>query len=173
MPCNLYNLASGCWDEIGQPTAISVGYISGWFINNIGKLNNAIITAYSGVGDTGNNINTGIDPCLGDAESDIFKELYKVQYYDRQVNSFLGAAALSPWTEIKDDVSSIRRISQNDIAKTYVSLRKEAQENLNNMIFAYQRNHANTVVVNMGSPAEVIPWQQANSINQDRGMPLY
>jgi len=162
MSCDLYNLASGSWDEIGQPTAISIGYISGWYINNIGKLNNAIITSYSGIG------GTGIDPCLGAEESDIYKELYKVQYYDRQASSFLGAAGVSLWTEIKDDVSAVKRLSPNEIAKTFINLRKEAQKNLDNMIFAYQRNNAKTVVIDMGSPTEVILWGSDGTINQDR-----
>ena len=172
MACDLYNLSYSTWEEIGQPTAIAISYISGWYMNNVGKLNNALITAYSGVGVSSCGRATGIDPCLGDNEGDIFKELYKVQYYDRQVNSFLGAAALSPWTEIKDDVSSIRRISQNDIAKTYINLRKEAQANLNDMIFAYQRNNARTIVMDMGSPTESIPWGNSIAINQDRSYHL-
>ncbi len=149
MSCDyIYNLASGIWEEIGSPTSQSINYISGWLVNNVGTLNNRINTCYSGDG------SGCIDPAIDIEEQGIYKEIYKLNYYTLMVTSSIGAAALSTWVELKDDVSSIRRISPNEFAKVYLQLKKEANAELNELIFDYQRNHATVGVINMG-----VPWE--------------
>jgi hypothetical protein len=152
MSCDyIQTLASGIWDDIGQPTAVSVSYISGWLVSapNIGKLNNAINTCYSGVSGC-------IDPVLSEDEQAIYKDIYLSSYYGRQATSFLGAAGVDSWLEIKDDVSSIKRQNKNEISKSFIALQKQVQEDLKDKIFAYERNRVVIGHIGMGNGSEIV-----------------
>lgn len=157
---DIYILASGTWEELGSPSAPSIGYISGWFTSyaGIGKLNNTLNTCYSGMSGC-------LSPDIGAAESAIYKELYKISYYDGRIAAATNAALTDSWLELKDDVSSIKRHNKNEVAKTFVSLRKEAYENLKDMIFSYQQNNSAAAFVNMGENNEINPYSNANFEN--------
>lgn len=146
---DIYNNAFNVYQELGSPTIVSVSWVSGWFYSNIGKLDNSLNLCVSGL--SGNFI-----PTLGYEEWDIFKTLYKISYYDRQVNSSLGNAAALPWTMLQDDVSKIQQTSPNEFAKTWIMLRKSTIDELKDMIWKYQQNHAVIGVINMG-----VPWESA------------
>jgi len=60
--------------------------------------------------------------------------------------------------ELKDDVSSIKRHNKNEVAKTILGLRKDAYDNLKDMIFSYQQNHSPAGFVNMGENNEINPF---------------
>ena len=136
----IYNEAYQVWQELGSPTIISVGWISGWFYNNIGKLDNSLNLCSTGVTGTFN-------PPLGPLEWDIFKTLYKINYYDRMILNSLGAGAASPWVMLQDDVSKIQRTSPNEFAKTYLALKKQSVEDLKEMIWLYERNGVEVGVI--------------------------
>jgi len=154
---NILILASGTWEELGSPSAPSIGYISGWFTSNagIGKLNNTLNICYSGVSGC-------LSPEIGSAESAIYRELYKISYYDGRVSSATNAALTDSWLELKDDVSTIKRHNKNEVAKTFVSLRKESYDNLKDMVFSYQQNNAAAQFVNMGNNNEINPYSNTD-----------
>jgi vacuolar-type H+-ATPase subunit F/Vma7 len=161
MSCKyIYNLASGIWEDIGQPTATSIQYISGWLVadSNLGKLNNAVNTCYSGVSGC-------VDPVISGDEQAIYKDLYLISYYGRQATAFLGAAGIDQWLEIKDDVSSIKRQNKNELSKSFIALQKQTQEDLRDKIFAYERNRAQPAVIDMGSGDEIVYQDYVNERN--------
>ena len=138
---DIYNNAYNVWTELGNPTIVSVSWVSGWFYNNIGKLDSSLNLCVSGL--SGN-----FTPSLGLEDWDIFKTLYKINFYDRMVLNSLGAGAVSPWVMLQDDVSKIQRTSPNEFAKTWMSLKKEAVIELKDQIWHYQQNHACVGVIN-------------------------
>lgn len=165
MSCDyIYSLASGIWEEIGEPVSISIPYISGWLTNdsNLGKLNNLINVCYSGVSGC-------IEPPLGSDESAIYKEIYKDNYYKRQVSNSLNSAgsAAGAWVELKDGTSSIKRHAKTDIAKIFVALQAESAAAIKDMASSYNINRANPLGVDMGSNTEDVYKNYEN--NLDRG----
>lgn len=162
MSCDyIQTLASGIWDDIGQPTATSVSYISGWLVSdaNLGKLNNALNSCYSGVSGC-------VDPIISGDEQAIYKDIYLISYYGRQAAAFLGAAGVDTWLEIKDDVSSIKRQNKNELSKSFIALQKQTQEDLKDKIFAYERNRVNPSVTDMGNGSEIV---YTDYVNERRG----
>jgi hypothetical protein len=152
MSCDyIFSLASGIWDEIGQPTAIAPLYISGWLVSdsNLGKLNNAINTCYY-------NLSGCIEPALGTDEQAIYKDIYLISYYRGRATATLNTAVSDSWLELKDDVSSIKRQNKNEISKTFTVLSRETMEDLSDKIYAYQRNRSEVGVISMGSGGEIV-----------------
>lgn len=76
---------------------------------------------------------------LSGIDKAIYKEIFNVSYWQRGINSSLGAAAYDTWVEIREFDSSIKRINKNELAKSYTSLLKNAQDNLKYIIFQYQK----------------------------------
>ena len=159
MPCQdyIFTLASGTWEEIGSPTSPSVNYISGWYTSaaSVGKLNTALNTCFSGVSGC-------IYPEIGDEEAAIYKELYKISYYDMKVAQATNSALSDSWLELKDDTASIKRHNKNEVAKTLISLRKDSYTNLKDLIFSYQQNNSAARFVNMGDNNEINPFSSAD-----------
>lgn len=140
-------VASGLWEDMGEPTNVSVSYISGWLSFNIGKLNNWIGTNYSGVSngfvsmDYYGNLNSG----LGAEELDIYKMLFWYAFYSRALVQSLGAASVDPVIEIQDDSSIIRVINKNELSKTWMQAKKDIQEDITQAVRLYKDNHSNPV----------------------------
>lgn len=141
---NINCLASGLWEDLGEPTNISIPYISGWLNWNIGKLNNNIATDFSGVNgvftytdDSGNMV--GMAP----EEIDIYKMMFWYAFYSRALVQSLGAASVDPVIEVQDDASVIRVINKNELAKTWLMAKKDIQEDINLACRLYKDNHSN------------------------------
>lgn len=106
-------------DDTTTPT----GMVTSWLRNNLGSLNLRINGEYSLSGDC-------IVPDFSTNVSGIYTEMYYCAYFAKQANKFLGGAAYD-WTEIRgDEQGSIRRVSKNEVAKTFRLLSKDCQENL-------------------------------------------
>lgn len=140
MYSSIQELSSGLYEELGNPSGISVAYVSGWLCNNLGSLNIAIHTAYTGVSGT-------ISPWPGQEEQDILKELFTIKFYERSAASALNAAGYDTWVEIADDGSRVRRVSKNDLAKSFQSQKRESETRLLRLVASYNQNGANPVQV--------------------------
>lgn len=130
---NITTLSNQTFIEIGSPSGTTpLSYVSGWYLYNLGTLNNLITSSYSGVsGD--------FSPELGDEEGMVYKEAFKLEYYDRLASQSLCANSVD-WVSIQEGDSVIRRASSNDKAKTYISLRDKSNLKLNLMINLYRSN---------------------------------
>jgi hypothetical protein len=74
--------------------------------------------------------------------SGIYTEMYYCYYYNKQANKNLGASAYD-WTEIQgDEQGTIRKVSKNEIAKTFRSLSKDCRENLDKLTDWYAENES-------------------------------
>ena len=127
-------LSEELYVEIDSPSGISVPYVKQYLLNNIGALNNYLGTSYSGV--TG----TILPQISGDAQV-IYKQIFQTHWYDRSVKTSLGAGAYD-WSEISEGDSRIRRVSKNELAKSYIVLKKDSQEVLTQMINYWRSNKA-------------------------------
>lgn len=131
--------------ELEDSSSVSVSGISYWLRSNIGRLNNVIYTNFnkpaSGAGGFYQGVTSGTSD-MTDKEKDIFKLIYEIKYYDYQIRSSLGAASLDPIVEISSDGAKVRKVSRNDIGKTWLSLRKDANDALTKRIFAYTYNES-------------------------------
>jgi hypothetical protein len=131
----IVDVADECYRELLTPDDISIPNIAFWLENNLKQLNILIGTSY-----VLNESTHEANPELGDSEASILKYLYMIYYYDRLVRSSLGAAQFG-FSELSDGDTTIRWVSKNEIAKTYVSL-KSALENRLNRMLNYYRNDA-------------------------------
>ena len=132
---NVADIADEIFRELGEPEDVSIPSISFWLTSNIGKLNNLIDTAYVIEDEE-------ISPAIADDEKAIYKLLYIISYYSRQVNKNLGAAAYSTILEVKEGNRTVRRANKNDIAKTYRSLVSDYNEDLMAQVLNYKMNRA-------------------------------
>ena len=115
---------------------VAIPAIDFWLRNNIGQLNSRLDTA---VIITDNDFS----PQLNEEEKDIFKAIYQIYWLNRLIKNNLGAAAYAgEVTQIKEGNRTIVGTNKNDVAKTYVMLKKDAVQELNFLIQAYKFNRS-------------------------------
>lgn len=135
MSSYLADLAATVWEEIDQPTDVSIENIHGWFIANVGKLNSYLDTCFVAVD------GTGISPEMTNRETAILAQLYKIKYYERMVSTNLGAGAYSI-SELRDGDTVIRTTSKTELAKTYKDIKAQEQGVLKDLVNAYKRDQS-------------------------------
>ncbi len=133
----IVDIADELFRELGEPTDISIPSISFWLRTNINKLNNLINTSYI----LNNNleiVNQEGETIDSDAVA-IFKCLFTIEYYNRQIRKNLGAAANDAIIQVSSDGATVRSIDKNNISQTYLDLRKTESEQLQNLLNGYRR----------------------------------
>ena len=146
------DFASGVYEDIGSPSTPTVVSISGWAENNIGLLNIVIDTCYiTASGD--------FYPAMGNQESGIYQEMYKVKHYERQLQyavsnvAVKGTGSALDWVELRDGDSVVRRANPAEFARIYRGLKSDAQKELNDLVETYRAN--------LGQPQQIVgdEWQ--------------
>ena len=161
-PNTVADIASEIKLDIESDSTLTESYIATWIRNNIGMLNNAIGTCY--IIDE----NLELSPCINNDEKDILKWLFLCRYYDRQANQNLGASAYS-WTRMEEGDSKFQRVSNNEVAKTFLQLSKQCKESLATITNFYKRNRAlptslssatspQTMLVRVADPHTPVSW---------------
>lgn len=137
MSCDFSDISWAIWEDIGQPSAITVDAIKARLESNyfVGKLNNLIGTCYSF-------INGVCTPEMGNEEQAIYAELYKNNYYSLKIMENLGAGGLG-FTTIKEGDTTITKVSPTEIAKNIQVLKNNSDESLRNLIYSYSSNNSN------------------------------
>lgn len=125
--------------DLDSPTDVSVAAISFWCRSKCGDLNNLIGTSYSLTDD-----GLELTPLLGFEESAILKAMYLVYYHEKNVRANLGAAAYNTALEISSDGSVVRMVNKNEIAKSFLSLKRESSDYLNKLVNLYKSGKGNT-----------------------------
>ena len=80
-------IAQEIYIELGTPEDVSNSSIQYWLRTNVGKINILLNDSFS--------INTGTNefsttPNFGELEKSIYKKLYNIHYYDRQILNLVG-----------------------------------------------------------------------------------
>lgn len=121
--------------ENGEPSFTSIPAISYWIRAKIGELNNLIYTDFV--------INTDLEIVDGEGieipidAMAIIKKMYLVYFYGRVIANNLGSAGVDVAIEISSDGSTIRNANRNDIARTYLNLKRDEEANLDTLIKGY------------------------------------
>lgn len=134
--------ATGLWLDLGSPTDLSPGVISGWVCqpHTIGKLNTLLETCFSGSGYSGvGSANTDVIPDLTEAEFGILDAMYRITYYQRLVRNIAGGGGIFPVTSLSEGDSEIRYESPAALARIYSDNLKTAQDDLKYQVNAYIR----------------------------------
>jgi len=142
MSCQyIFDFASGLWsNELGSPSNVTVTTISGWATSNyiLGQLGNLTFQCFSG--------SDGCPvPALGPSELSILSEMYKITYYNGLVKSSLGAGGTRKVQELVEGDSRIKWQNDNETAKIYSNLGKDAANNLKYLVRSYNQGNKNQV----------------------------
>lgn len=130
-PAALSTWADRILDSLDE-TGISNASVVTWMQNNLYRLNLAVGTGFVC------NSSGYIEPDMNQYESGIYEQQYFCYYYKKKANQFLGAAGYD-WTEIRGEQDgSIRKVSRNEIARTYMTSAKTCQDSLAELIKWYQ-----------------------------------
>lgn len=144
------DIANEIYKELGEPSDAAIPAIAFWLLSNIGKLNNLLDTEYF-------ILEASISPDLGESEKTIYKLLYEIAYYNRQVNKNLGAAAYTSIMEVKEGNRTVKRTNKNDVAKTYRSVVGDLNSDLEGQVLSYKMNRADPLQIIVANPILVDP----------------
>lgn len=137
MSCEyIYEFSNNFWTyELGCPDTVSRTSISGWVTSSytLGTLSNLTLSCFSGVSGC-------VQPQLGPPEFAILSEMYKTKYYAGLAESHLGAGGTRRTLEIAEGDSKIKWQNQNESAKVYNDMAKQAREQLKSLTRSYQVN---------------------------------
>ena len=131
---NFSGLAGYTIEQLGSPSGLLTGQVVDYFKYNIGQLNGLIQSSYIPSGEF-------VSPELDYAGSGFYSQLYICNYYTKQINANLGVSAYD-WSEIKEGDSFVRRVSKNEIAKTYRGLAADCQATLRDASMQYRVTRA-------------------------------
>lgn len=138
--------ATGIWDDLSQPTEISVGSISGWVIQpqTVGKLNNLIGSCFQPTGyDTSvtGSYNYDVTPEIGDEEYGILNEMYQLSYFQMLMRRTAGAGGTQRIVQsLSEGDSKITYVSAAQLARVYSDNIKEINKRINYLVNAYNVN---------------------------------
>ena len=135
---NLGDLATSINNiEFDSATSPSVASISGWLENNLGKLNTALYTSFSGV--------SGEVSGLLLEEQNIYKEMYLYDYYTKQTrNTIRGIADDTNGNilSVRDGDNAITFVNKNEVSKVYKGLAQDSYNALEGLVAKYNSYQA-------------------------------
>ena len=125
-------------NEFDSDTSMAtLAQVSGWFENNIGELNTLLFTSFSGSGEAGQETHV-FHPTMGLEESGIYKKLYLKHFYQKKARNVLkGIDSSVDFITLREGDSMITRTNKNEIAKVYRGFAKDATEELEKAVYAY------------------------------------
>lgn len=92
MTTKIVDIADEIYRELGEPSDISIPFIAFWLRTNLGKLNILIDKNY-----TINTIDLEVEAISPETftitEKAIFKKMYNISYYDRQIIKLIGRSS--------------------------------------------------------------------------------
>jgi hypothetical protein len=131
------DIANEIYNELDSPSDLSIPPITFWLQSNIGNLNNLLGTSYS--------LNTTtyeFNEDLNDNVKSIFKKIYYVHYYEKQIRKHLGAASVDTVLEVESDGARVKKLNKNDIAKSFRDLLRDTKATLKEEINSYKQGNS-------------------------------
>jgi hypothetical protein len=130
----LTDLSDNIFRNLGEPDSLSIPRIAFWLVGRIGELNVLLNTKI-----VYDETLQEFSPELTNEQASIFGLMYSVSFFTRLINVNLGAGAFD-WSEISDGDTTIRRVSRNEISKTYTQVRNQLQVEFSDLVFYYKNN---------------------------------
>jgi hypothetical protein len=158
MPNEFLTLANSVFvNEFDSDTDMAtLSVISGWFEHNLGELNTLIFTSFSGSGTPATSTHV-VKPSMGLEESGIYKKIYLKHFYQKKARNVLkGIDSSVDFITLREGDSMITRTNKNEIAKVYRGFAKDATEELEKSVYAYNYYNAQPRQV-VGSDVRVSP----------------
>lgn len=146
IPVKIIDIADELYREMGEPNDLSLSSIAFWLRTNLGDLNITINKDFI-LTETDLEIESPSGEIFGLTEKSIFKMLFSIHYYERLLRNALGAASTDSVIEINQNGFSARKINKNELAKTYVQLRKQIYEELMELTKNYNLNEGKPLQV--------------------------
>jgi len=138
MTTKIVDISDELFNELGEPDDISIASVAFWLRTNIGSLNVLINKDYSinqstlEIESSENNFTIN--------EKSIFKKLYIIHYYDRQLRKTLNSISLDSVVSISDEGSSVTKVNKNELSKTFSSIKKQEMLELKTLLDKYELN---------------------------------
>ncbi len=115
--------------EFDSQTGITTfSQISGWFSVNIGSLNTLLHTSFEGV-----------DPDIDAEAGSIYRDLYMVNFYNRQTRNALRGVMVggSDVLSFRDGDEAVTFVNKKEVAKEYKALANDYQASIDKKVFSY------------------------------------
>lgn len=121
--------------ELDSPDNITVASIAAFLRANVGKLNILIGRDY--IVDSNQEISeNGV--LITDKEGEILSKLFLINYFTRQIKSFLGVGGVESVQSLESDGGRIQMFSKTNVAQNYIALRKEVSAELKTLLNNYK-----------------------------------
>lgn len=131
MSVSILDLAAGIhFNDLLETDDTSVPKIIAWLLARNGELNDLIGTSYEINGND-------YSPQLGADEAGILANMYLMHYYQRQQKTNLNATQYD-WSEISEGDSTVRRVSKNEVSKSYRLLANDIRDYLYKLVNYYK-----------------------------------
>ena len=139
MTYKIVDLATELYDELGEPVDVSVPSVAYWLRSNIGSLNVLLNKPYI-INESSLEVEGSSTETFGINEKAIFKKLYIIHYYDRQLRKTLNSISLDSVVSISDEGSSVTKVNKNELSKTFSSIKKQEMLELKTLLDKYELN---------------------------------
>lgn len=134
---SIADLATNIFIEEFDSSGVVYDSISGWLEGNLGQLNNALYTNFSGVSGQVDGLNL--------EEQEIYKKMYMYHYYMKQTrNTIRGIANDTNGNilSVRDGDNSITFVNKNEVSKVYRSLAQDVSNELLYLVGKYNSYQA-------------------------------
>ncbi len=141
MSISISDLSTQIWiNELNQSDLVIVPEIAYWIRSKgVGMLNSLLYKSYSIDADT-----LEITPDISLDEAAILSQLYVLKFIQLQIDNLIGASGLvnNQFIEWSEKGHTIRKINRNEISKSWIELKKQAKDNLEDLISSYKVNRS-------------------------------
>lgn len=131
------DIANKFYTDLDSPSDLSLVAISFWIRNNLGALNSRILTSYSIQDDDLEIEDENNNEITEDAVS-VYFQMYLVHYYDKKYRSNLTTMSNNMLISVKDNARSVTYTNRNEIGKTILQAKKQAEDELNKLVSGYK-----------------------------------
>lgn len=124
-------LSSGIFDTEfdSNSGATNPTKIEAWLTANTGMLSARLAECFTGE--------------LTPEQESIFTQMFLVNYYGKAAQSAnSGVGGSVDWITIREGDSTVTRTNKNEVAKSYLAMRKQTNEELDKLIAAYHLKYA-------------------------------
>lgn len=146
----IVDLSDQIFRSLASPDDINIPSIAAFlrFNTNLGKLNNLLGTDFS-INDTTLEIvdSSGVE--IDSNAASVYEIIYSLNYLDRQIRRNLGAGSVDVniLQEATSDNGTLRFLSRNSVAQSYIQMKKDLQVQLNSLVNKYCYRAARPVSV--------------------------
>jgi hypothetical protein len=139
MTNKIVDISDELFNELGEPDDISIATVAFWLRTNIGSLNVLLNKPYT-INESSLEVEGSSTEAFGINEKAIFKKLYIIHYYDRQLRKTLNSISLDSVVSISDEGSSVTKVNKNELSKTFSSIKKQEMLELKELLNKYELN---------------------------------